>query len=162
MNYRSVLRPGFIKKRLNDYRRLLPTNYNKPIFLLVLDMAISFFRYRCTVKDYIIYEFYKLNHYGRDQFFTGGRADRWYDKNNDPILMDELKNKEKTLCKFASYIDRDWCGPNVHGEEDFAAFQKKHEKAILKPLDDCGGHGIQVVNLQDCSIFPGGAYGSIA
>lgn len=58
-------------------------------------MAFSFLKYRCTVKDYMIYEFYKLNSFGKNYFFTGGLADRWYEKYNDPVLMDGLKNKEK-------------------------------------------------------------------
>lgn len=159
MNYKEVLKFGFVKKRLEEYRQLLPEHFHKPTYLLLLDMAFSFLKYRCTVKDYMIYEFYKLNSFGKKQFFTGGLADRWYEKNNDPVLMDELKNKEKTLIKFSSYITRDWCGPNCHGKEDFLDFQKKHTKAILKPLDDCGGHGIHIVDFEDGSNFSGGGTG---
>lgn len=160
MNYKEVLKFGFVKKRLEEYRQLLPEHFHKPTYLLLLDMAFSFLKYRCTVKDYMIYEFYKLNSFGKKQFFTGGLADRWYEKNNDPVLMDELKNKEKTLIKFSSYITRDWCGPNCHGKKDFLDFQKKHTKAILKPLDDCGGHGIHIVDFEDGSnFFRGGGTG---
>lgn len=156
MDYKEVLKFSFIKKRLEEYKYLLPEEYYRPDWLLLFDMAYSFLRYRCTVKDYIMYEFYKLNRFGRNQFFTGGRADKWYSKNNDPVLMNELKNKEKTLVKFSDYINRDWCGPSYHQAKDFLNFQKKHEKAILKPLDDCGGHGVRIINLRNPEFSEGG------
>lgn len=58
--------------------------------------------------------------------------------------------------KFSSYITRDWCGPNCHEKEDFLDFQTKHTKAILKPLDDCGGHRIHIIDFEASPNFSKG------
>lgn len=156
MNYRIVLNPMYIWKRLKELQGNLPEEYHMPMIVLLFDMAISFIMTGCSVKDYMLYEFYKLNHFGKRQFFTAAKADRWFKKYNDPILLNELKDKEKALIKFNKFINRDWCGvTSKNTESDYEEFIKKHKKAILKPLDECGGHGIYIAEINDLQKFRG-------
>lgn len=66
------------------------------------------------LKNYMMYEFYKLN------CFLDERADKWYGKNNDPVLIDKFENKERRiLAEFSDYINCDWCGLSSYHDEGF-------------------------------------------
>ena len=74
---------------------------------------------------------------------------KWLDKNNDPVQSELLLNKEKTLVKFAKYMKRDWCGCEYNNTmEKYEDFSRRHPKGIVKPLLECGGHGIELVDTQ--------------
>lgn len=80
MNYIKILKPTYVINRIKQYKEKLPIGYDIPILFLLCDMIYCFFSTGCTVKDYMMYEFYKLNRYGKRQFITGCKMDKWYKK----------------------------------------------------------------------------------
>lgn len=150
MSYLHYFNPRFINERMQEYKDKIPDEYQIPKVLLLWDMAWSFLTLGCSVSDYFQYEFYKLNYWGKNTFFTSFRFDKYCTKYNDPYEIDIINSKDKSLEFFRKYVHRDWCGYFCKNtKEDYKLFAEKHQKAIVKPLDSNGGHGIHIVDIDE-------------
>lgn len=141
-------RISYIKNRVTYFAEPVSAEYHISLLRLYLDCAFCWLRYGTTAKDYFLYQFYLKNRDGRKQFLTGCRMDKWFEKNNDPEMADELKDKEKSLVRFGTFVKRDWCGQKFHHKrEEYDAFAEKYGVGMVKPIDNCGGHRIKMVDI---------------
>ncbi len=117
---------------------------------LFCDWLGSFLRWRTTIHEYFMYEFYEKNAYARSQYMMGYHINRYYKDNNDAAFAALLDNKEETLMMYAEFVNRDWVGQKYHStREEYDAFFRKHTRFIVKPLDGMAGHGVRLVEAKD-------------
>ena len=115
---------------------------------IFLDCLINCAFGKCTIRDYYLNGFYFLNSRGKRQYISGLEQNRLQDVHNDHNMQAILKDKEQTLNLMGEYISRDWCGQKYHNSRmEYELFEKKHSLAITKPLDSCGGDGIQIIEM---------------
>ena len=149
MNYKKILSGNYFSQRFHHYAETVIEETGLSRNRLYFDFFLSHLISGCTIKDYFLYRFYEKNCFGKRCYGTGKYMEKYFSKINLPSAASELKNKEKTLVRFSEYMKRDWCGQNYHNtQEEYQKFAEQHEYGIVKPLDDCGGHGVRIISTQ--------------
>ena len=136
-----------IINRVNEYIDYLPPTEKYSRTYLKFDYLRSFLLYGCGAMDYFMYEYYKLNRHGKKQFITVKQRVVYDYHHNTSEGIETVLNKEKALMHFDRWINRDWCGQQFHNsQEEYNAFEKKHDRFIVKPLKALGGHGVEILD----------------
>lgn len=123
---------------------------------LTVDMIYSLHRFGCMFKEYFMFQFYKLNTIGREEFITDKKRYPFYTAFNTQENHELFTNKSKTYKVFAKYYKRDVL--TIEKDSDFDKFQrfvKKHPKYMVKPLWGSLGQGIQIVDENSYEFFSG-------
>ena len=101
-------------------------------------------------KDYVAYEFWKLDAETQKTYLTKGCANRMRAKyNTNKASINRFQNKNEFNESFAPYLGRPWA---CNDEITFEAFQeifKDEVKIIYKPLSASCGSGVTVFALDD-------------
>lgn len=143
---------GKISKRKNTVYKFIQENVSEEQFhdkkyvnKLFNDILFCIFTYGIVTKEYFIYNFEMLSHEGRKTFVTRGNKYKYYAKFNDTNYTEYFNLKSETYKKFKKYYNRDVvCLYDNNNFDEFKEFIKKHPKFIYKPVDDYGGHGIEI------------------
>ncbi len=132
--------------RFNSYAKSAQEEYGISKIELIVSFAMSYLQCRASILDFFVEEMYLKNRRGRREFATHLGMNDWYRKHNDKEQASWLRDKEEALIKFEKYTKRDWCGYRFHSDKkDYEAFSNKHDRCIVKPLNDSCGRGIHVV-----------------
>ena len=150
VNYKKILSSSYFTQRFNHYAETVIKETGLSKSRLYFDFFLSHLISGCTIKDYFLYRFYEKNYFGKRYYATGKYLEKYLSKVNDPSRASELKNKERTLILFSEFMKRDWCGQNYQNTlEQYQQFSEKHTQGIVKPLENCGGHGVRIISTQE-------------
>lgn len=139
-----------IHKRIGQFLDDASKKSGLPKWWLYLDCIFNCLFRKCSIRDYFIFKYYHLNRFGKKEYLSGIEQDDWYTKHNDNNMESILNDKEACLRHFSSIINRDWCGVKYNNtKEDYINFEKKHSRAIFKPLNLCGGKGISIMDFAE-------------
>lgn len=106
------------------------------------DCIWSYIRYGCVLNHYLYGKFYKLSRSDRKKAFTYRHWAKIVPKVNNPDYIHFLKNKVNFNILFAEYLNRDWLFTGTMTLDEFTDFYRKHNEAIIKPMDGLEGVGI--------------------
>lgn len=106
------------------------------------DCIWSYIRYGCVLNHYLYGKFYKLSRSDRKKAFTYRHWAKIVPKVNNPDYIHFLKNKVNFNILFAEYLNRDWLFTGTMSLDEFTDFYRKHNEAIIKPMDGLEGIGI--------------------
>lgn len=99
-------------------------------------------RHGCLPRQYSVGKFWQKSARARRDTLTYRRLCRFFAKVNNPDYVHLLKQKNEFNRHFARFCRRDWIFPAEAAEEEFLKFLSRHDRVIIKPVDDYEGHGI--------------------
>lgn len=146
----------------SDFKALfedVAKQYGIPRFILKLDSIYCRFRYGSPTAQYIGFQFYRMNRYGRNQYMTDHRIKKVTKiLNNAPKEEKDILNKKHLFNRtFNEYIERKWIYVPEASEEDIYQFLKNNTEVIGKPDDKKKGEGIRKIHcaevLNNFSVF---------
>ena len=111
------------------------------------DMWYSFIVYDCPFYEYFLYQFPRLSHKGRMEFFTEYGQTRLSKKYSTAHSQDLMRDKWKTYQHFREFFRRDMM-PVEEGTtaDGLAAFAASHPKLVIKPRGRLRGEGVRMVD----------------
>ena len=119
---------------------------NKSRIYLLIDMIICSNKYGTGYYDYQEFEFYNLNKNERKTYLTRVKNNAIVKKLNDKSKFYLFDNKYEFNKLFDKYLKRDWLYLNNNYEE-FVKFCDNKKEIIVKPVDGCGGVGVELINI---------------
>lgn len=141
------LKKGFYS--LNEYWKsatvLSSKNRERTRLYFFVDILYCTLRYGANDTDYILFDYYKKNHFNRNQYITWLRTFAINSKLDERGLH-ELINKPTFNSLFKNYLKRDWIDCSNASVETIENFIKKHRKVIAKPANSALGRGIHTVS----------------
>lgn len=132
----------FKKEDFEQLSKLSNISINK----LILDYIISTYRYGCVLNDYIVLEIFKLNSRERKKFVYTRQNGKLHTKLNAKSTAGEkliFIDKNEFNKTYKKYIKRK--SIKCDSITEVIEFINQHDKFIIKPLDLCGGKGIDIV-----------------
>ena len=114
------------------------------------DMWRSFILYYCPFDEYFIFQFPRLSHLGRQEFVTDYEKGLVCEGVSSASVRDIFWDKWQTYEHFREYYGRDAMKIDADtAPDELAAFAAKHPQFIIKPREDCGGHGVSIFSAGD-------------
>lgn len=120
------------------------TNINKNY--LLMDMIICSNKYGTGYHDYQEFEFYNLNKLERKTYLTRVKNNAIVRKFNNKEYFKYFDNKYEFNKIFDKYLKREWMYLN-NNYEDFVKFCSNKKEIIVKPIDGCGGVGVELIKI---------------
>ena len=114
---------------------------------LFLDMIICSNKYGTGFYDYQEFEFYNLNKKERKTYLTRVKNNAIVKKYNHKEFFNLFDNKYEFNKIFDKYLKRDWLYLNDNYDE-FVKFCKNKKDFIAKPVDGCGGTGVEKIKIE--------------
>ena len=114
------------------------------------DIIYSYFRYMINPKEYFLYDFRRLNDFGRNEFVGIPRLAVYWRKVFVEKISEIYSDKYKTYQVYQKYYGREVI--KISSETDFSAFYsfiERHCRFIIKPIRECGGKGIHIAEAHD-------------
>lgn len=117
---------------------------------LEIDMLYSLHRFGCMFDEYFLFEYYKLNTFGRNLYLTDKIRYSYYDYFNEVGNEDIFWNKGLTYRYFQKYFKRDCISiESIKDEKKFVDYLRRHNgRVVIKPLCLSIGRGVQCVNAE--------------
>ena len=125
------------------------TNINKNY--LIMDMIICSNKYGTGYYDYQEFEFYNLNKIERKTFLTRVKNNAIVRKFNNKDFFKYFDDKKEFNKIFNKYLKRDWLYLN-NNYDDFVKFCEDKKEFIAKPIDGCGGVGVELIKIDKRSL----------
>lgn len=119
----------------------------KPFLIILIDIIHCGLKYQAGYYDYQEFEFYLLNKEQRETYLTRGKNNSLVNKYNNKKFWYILQDKIEFNKTFDKYLKREWIDLRESSVEDFEKFLKNKKKVVAKELDNCGGKGIDVINV---------------
>lgn len=132
------------KNVLNELNKI--TGKNKVI--LFIDIIFAFVLHGSGYHDYYYYEFYNLSYKERKTILTRVKNNKIIKKFNDKNYAYVLENKFLFMSTFYEYTNRDFIKLDDN-EKDFIKLLKKNKKMVLKPLNESGGRGVELITYKN-------------
>ena len=129
-------------KVVNDINK--KTNISKNY--LLMDMMVCSNKYGTGYHDYQEFEFYNLNKLERKTYLTRVKNNAIVRKFNNKEYFKYFDNKYEFNKIFDKFLKREWMILNNNYEE-FAKFCSNKKEIIVKPLDGCGGVGVELIKV---------------
>lgn len=120
------------------------TNINKNY--LLMDMMICSNKYGTGYHDYQEFEFYNLNKLERKTYLTRVKNNSIVRKFNNKEFFKFFDNKYEFNKIFDKFLKRDWMILDNNYEE-FIKFCSNKKEVIVKPIDGCGGVGVDLIKI---------------
>jgi len=120
---------------------------NKSTLFILFDMARCAIKYGSGYMDYFEFEFYLLNDSERATYVTGRINSDIVGKYNNKADYDKLSDKVKFNNLFRDFLGRDFIDLRYTAFKEFKEFIKDKEKIVVKPLNLCGGKGVEVIEI---------------
>src|SRR5690554_2524131 len=129
----------------------LSLHYKRPKWYFVSSYIYCSYRYGCDMRQYMLFEMYKLKHHERRQFITRYNKFRLYRKFNwqgkdQRVYFDD---KHKFNSSFSKFIQRDWLYASDRGPEEILSFIRGRDRIVAKPTGAMGGKGVSVLSTQN-------------
>lgn len=115
---------------------------------LLMDMMICANKYGTGYYDYQEFEFYNLNKLERKTFLTRVKNNAIVKKFNNKEFFKLFDQKQEFNKKFNKFLKRDWMVLNENYDE-FVEFCADKKEIIVKPLDGCGGIGVELIKINN-------------
>ena len=119
---------------------------NKNRCYLLMDMIICSNKYGTGYYDYQEFEFYNLNKEERKTYLTRFKNNAIVKKFNDKSKFYLFDNKYEFNKLFDKYLKREWLYLDNNYDE-FVKFCNDLEEIIVKPIDGCGGVGVELIKI---------------
>ena len=119
---------------------------NKNRCYLLMDMIICSNKYGTGYYDYQEFEFYNLNKEERKTYLTRVKNNAIVKKFNDKSKFYLFDNKYEFNKLFDKYLKRKWLYLDNNYDE-FVKFCNDLEEIIVKPIDGCGGVGVELIKI---------------
>ena len=136
---------GVDYKSFYNHAKKIAKKVHKPAIFILFDMAWCAIFYGSGYMDYFEFEFYLLKGRERKTYLTGRLNNEIVRKYNDKKDWDKLDDKIKFNHLFKKYLGRDFIDLRESSLEEFKKFLKGKDKVVAKPIDDCGGKGVLVL-----------------
>ena len=144
----------FIFKRLKSFNfkamfstaKKISKKTHRLFIVVLIDIVYCGFKYQAGYNDYLEFEFYLLNKKQRMTYLTAGKNNEIVRKYNNKEYWHLLDDKIEFNEMFNEYLKRDWLDLRKTSIEKFEEFISKHEVIIVKPIDDCGGNGVEKID----------------
>lgn len=127
----------------NIYKK---TKINKNF--LLMDMVMCANKYGTGYYDYQEFEFYNLNKLERKTYLTRVKNNAIVKKFNNKEYFKYFDDKHEFNKRFNKYLKREWLVLNENYEE-FVNFCSNKKDIIVKPIDGCGGVGVELIKLNN-------------
>ena len=139
---------GMNYKQMFDTIDFVHTKNNKSKISIFFDIIHCGLKYQAGYMDYKIFEMYNLNEEQRKTIITRGINNKIVKKYNNPEYTKYFSNKIEFNKKFNKYLLRNWM--ELTGDEEnyqhFVAFCDKHKNILVKPLSECCGKGVEIID----------------
>ena len=119
------------------------TNIDK--HYLIMDMIICSNKYGTGYYDYQEFEFYNLNKNERKTYLTRVKNNAIVKKYNNKEYFKCFDDKCEFNKLFDKYLKREWL--YLSSYEDFIKFCSNKKEIIVKPIDGCGGVGVELIKI---------------
>lgn len=113
---------------------------------LMMDIIVCANKYGTGYYDYQEFEFYNLNKLERKTYLTRVKNNAIVKKFNNKEYFNLFDNKKLFNKKFNKFLKRDWLVLNDNYKE-FEKFCEDKKEIIVKPIDGCGGQGVELIKL---------------
>lgn len=133
--------------RLQNDLEGISAKYNKSKLYFLLDAAYCYIRHGSSPRDYINFDFYKINNIERSTFLTMKKTHKVEKLYNDDKFGNYFNNKFEFNKSFQKYIRRDWVYMPNTSFDDFKIFTEGKKKVIVKPLGSSSGKGIYAIDI---------------
>lgn len=120
---------------------------NKSTFSILFDMAKCAIKYGSGYMDYFEFEFYLLNSEERSTYVTGRINSDVVSKYNKKEDYDKLNDKVEFNNLFKEYLGRDFLDLRNSSFKEFKEFIMNKERIVVKPINSCGGKGVEVIEI---------------
>lgn len=121
---------------------------------LIVDMIYSLHRFGCMFREYFLFQFYKLNTAGREEFITDKKRYQFYTAFNTQENHELFTDKGKTYKVFEKYYQREVLAIEQDLQfDEFKQFVKAHPQYMVKPLQGSLGQGIRIVSDSSYDFF---------
>jgi len=112
---------------------------------IFLDMVNCTLRYGAGYNDYVIFEFWDLNHKQRDTYLTRLRSKKFNSFMNDPAYDHIFDNKNEFNDIFKDYIGREFLDVETASEDEVKDFFNRKEKIFAKMKNLSCGLGCELL-----------------
>lgn len=134
-------------KEMIRIARIISKKIHKPTVYILFDMIRCAFKFGSGYMDYFEFEFYLLNDDERATYITSSINNEIIRKYNDKSEIHKLSNKNEFNGIFKKYLNREYIYLKDKSIENFKEFIKDKNKICVKPVDDCGGKGVEILNV---------------
>ncbi|MBK5253757.1 MAG: carboxylate--amine ligase [Peptostreptococcaceae bacterium] len=125
------------------------TRSGKSRVIIFFDMINSLIRYGAGYNDYVIFEFWDLNHKQRDTFLTRLRSKKLISQLNDPKFSYIFDDKNTFNKVFKDYIGREFIDVEVASKEEIIQYFNSREKIFGKMKNLSCGIGCELIKTED-------------
>lgn len=125
---------------------------NIPILRTYIDILFSYFIYGFYLEEYKIYDFYRLNSFGKKAFLNFKQHTKLCNTYNNKEKSQLFDKKDEFNTCFCDYIARAWLNTEKNGISAIEDFLFKHKNVIVKPLESYGGEGVYKINTENQEI----------
>ena len=132
-------------KEYVNHAKIVADKMNKSTLSILFDMAKCALLYGSGYMDYFEFEFYLLNGKERKTYLTGKYNNdivKRYNRKEDWHLLEDKGEFNKL---FKEYLGREFLDLRDASFKEFKEFIYNKEKIVCKPLDNCGGKGIEII-----------------
>lgn len=144
----DFLKPTSRRRIVSEIRKYIPRKLGKwEVLITFFDLVISRIRYKATLEDYLIFEFWKKSNYSRKKVITEGQGLAIWESFNPPEFDHLFRKKYETYQIFKPFYGREivrFNGTESHPE--VRDFLTRSQRFFLKPNDSCAGIGTRIVN----------------
>lgn len=120
---------------------------NKNKYSVLFDMTKCALKYGSGYMDYFEFEFYLLNDEERSTYLTGRINNEIIKKYNNKEYFNKFSNKVEFNKIFNKYLGRSYIDLSTCSFKEFKEFILDKDKIIVKPINECGGKGIEVIEI---------------
>ncbi len=113
---------------------------------LLMDMMACSNKYGTGYHDYQEFEFYNLNKLERKTYLTRVKNNAIVRKFNNKEYFKLFDNKYEFNKIFDKFLKREWMILDKNYEE-FVKFCSNKKEIIVKPIDGCGGVGVDLIKI---------------
>ncbi len=149
MKIRYVLKKLKTMRYKEFYRKAkeIGKKINKSTFFVIFDMIRCAIKYGSGYMDYFEFEFYLLNKDERATYLTGRYNNEIVKKYNKKEDWYKLDDKVEFNNLFKEYLGREFLDLRNVSFKEFKEFIMDKDKIVVKPLNNCGGKGIEVIDI---------------
>lgn len=143
----------FKKLKTLDYKNMIniaskiKIKTGKSRIFILFDMMYSALVNGSGYMDYFEFEFYLLNKKERATYITSNINNDIIKKYNNPKYSYIFDNKAVFNDTFKRFLKRDYINLENSMYDDFVRFVKNKKKIVVKPLNECGGKGVEVISI---------------
>lgn len=121
------------------------------IWSLWLDSLWSYFRYGCTIRQYVNGNFFRYSSFERSKVLTCRKYYKILENTNDISFTRFLEDKSLFNNYFSEFVHRKWVSSREMNENDFSIVCKQNKGIIVKPIEGMEGEGIYRISAEQLS-----------